>query len=463
MSTKNVTINGQSYTGVPAVDIPITGTTNKARFVEISDTTAVASDVATGKTFYLADGTKTTGTASAGSVVITDTTDSHGGTIRNISTTDAILLSPTLNITSNGTYTGETSPYKEVWHEINVSVSGGGSNVQANKNVTPTVSGLTVNPDTGYDAMAKVTIAGITTMTLPTSATNIATGTNKATIGRSTSNQFINIPTGYNTAAAYYTISAVANGSATTPTKTITANPSITVTNGNISASVSGSSSITPTVSAGYVSAGTAGTVSVSGSSSVAATSLDSNLVAGNIKNGTTIFGVTGTYTGGGGATNFVTGTFTVGNTGGKVESVTIPYTGSGYLQALTVVVEGGAYVSGTTWYNSLTRYAVGQWTFTKSNMSTTPTYATSGAANQGVTAWIYKNSTTSGTSYSRSSAMTTVVLNSSSTNASGTGANCVKFKGSSKAMTYYTANNSSSTYGLLPGITYRYYAIYSS
>ena len=63
------------------------------------------------------------------------------------------------------------------------------------------------------------------------------------------------------------TVNAMPSGSATTPATTITANPSISVSSGGlITASVSGSQSVTPTVSAGYVSSGTAGTVSVSGS-----------------------------------------------------------------------------------------------------------------------------------------------------------------------------------------------------
>lgn len=63
------------------------------------------------------------------------------------------------------------------------------------------------------------------------------------------------------------TVNAMPSGSATTPATTITANPTISVSSGGlITASVSASQSVTPTVSAGYVSSGTAGTVSVSGS-----------------------------------------------------------------------------------------------------------------------------------------------------------------------------------------------------
>lgn len=142
--------------------------------------------------------------------------------------------------------------------------------LQVKTGITPTTSSQTITPDSGYEGLSSVQIDAMPTMTLPTSAASSATSgyTSKATIGRSASAQYINIPTGYNSAGGYYTISATPNGSATTPATTITANPSISVdaTTGKITASVSGSKSITPTVSAGYVSSGTAGTVSVSGS-----------------------------------------------------------------------------------------------------------------------------------------------------------------------------------------------------
>lgn len=64
-----------------------------------------------------------------------------------------------------------------------------------------------------------------------------------------------------------YKYASVADGSATTPSTSITANPTISVSSGGlITASVSGSKNVTPTVRAGYVLSGTAGTVSVSGS-----------------------------------------------------------------------------------------------------------------------------------------------------------------------------------------------------
>lgn len=131
--------------------------------------------------------------------------------------------------------------------------------------------------------------------------------------------------------AGYYPTQAtkdVSSGSAFTPAKTITTNPTITVNaNGLITATYAGSSSITPTVTAGYVAAGTAGTVSTSGTKTYQLTSKaaatitpgttdqtiaagtyltgtqtikgDANLVASNIASGVTIFGVQGTFQGG--------------------------------------------------------------------------------------------------------------------------------------------------------------------
>lgn len=64
-----------------------------------------------------------------------------------------------------------------------------------------------------------------------------------------------------------YSQATVGTGSAITPATTITVNPTISVdSDGLITATASGSKSITPTVSAGYISSGTAGTVSVNGS-----------------------------------------------------------------------------------------------------------------------------------------------------------------------------------------------------
>ena len=63
-----------------------------------------------------------------------------------------------------------------------------------------------------------------------------------------------------------YASISVPAGSATTPATTVTATPSISVSSGGlITATVSTTKSVTPSVSVGYVSSGTAGTITVSG------------------------------------------------------------------------------------------------------------------------------------------------------------------------------------------------------
>lgn len=62
---QNITLLGASYSDVPAVTLPKTGG-GTATFTDVSDTTAAASDVASGKYFYTSAGVKTEGTSSGG-------------------------------------------------------------------------------------------------------------------------------------------------------------------------------------------------------------------------------------------------------------------------------------------------------------------------------------------------------------------------------------------------------------
>ena len=56
--SQNITLWGASYSNVPSVSLPKTGG-GTASFTDVTDTTAAAADVATGKYFYTAAGVKT--------------------------------------------------------------------------------------------------------------------------------------------------------------------------------------------------------------------------------------------------------------------------------------------------------------------------------------------------------------------------------------------------------------------
>ena len=185
---------------------------------------------------------------------------------------------------------------------------------------------------------------------------------------------------------------------------------------------------------------------------------------ASDVASGKVFLAADGTITtgtnSGGGASNFVTGTFTTGSTSSANETVDVPYSGSGYPLMLVIYVEGGCYNSAVSgWYNSMTRYAVGQFCITKGNASTAPSYSTSGNANYGTVQLLFKNSTTSATSYSSTRSAT---ANSySSSNANGTSTTCVRWRSNTR-ISYRTAGGTSSTYGLLEDTTYRYVVLYS-
>lgn len=129
----DVKIAGTNYTGVPYITLPLTAG-GSVKFCEVSDTTATASDVASGKTFYTADGELETGTASVG-----------GDTSKRFT----VVQKPnqTLSVTPDGSYTA-----------FSTSTDSSGNVVY--KTEYPSKIIVSLEPNSGYNA-GKITINGV--------------------------------------------------------------------------------------------------------------------------------------------------------------------------------------------------------------------------------------------------------------------------------------------------------------
>ena len=130
------------------------------------------------------------------------------------------------------------------------------------------IAKVILNGETQMDVTQKTVTAGSMlsgTTALKNDGTDI-TGNiaSKTSSDLTASGATVTAPAGYYASAAS---KSVASGSARTPNTTITANPTVSVSSsGLITATVSKTQNVAPTVSAGYVASGTAGTITVSGS-----------------------------------------------------------------------------------------------------------------------------------------------------------------------------------------------------
>ena len=209
--------------------------------------------------------TATKGTVSNHSIAVTPSVTNTEGYISGstktgtaVSVSASEVTSGNKSITSNGNNIDVVN-----YATVSVNVSGGAPVLQTKtKTYTPTESQQTdsITADVGYDGLDEVdvTVEAIDSEYVGSDVPR------KSSSDLTASGATVTAPAGYYSSSATKTI---ASGSATTPATSITANPSISVSNtGLITATVSKTQAVTPTVSAGYVSSGTSGNVSVSGS-----------------------------------------------------------------------------------------------------------------------------------------------------------------------------------------------------
>ena len=186
-TTKTLKTSGKYMEGDVAVTETIT-----LQSKTVAPTTT--SQTITADSGYEGLSTVTVEAAEGGATFIWDEADSHGGTIRYISTGN--IVSDTKNITANGTYNVAS------FYSASVNVQ---PTLQS-KTVSPTEAAQNVTPDTGYQGLSKVTVNAISNTYVGTSIARKSS----ADVTFASATGTFTAPIGYYSAAATKTIATKA-------------------------------------------------------------------------------------------------------------------------------------------------------------------------------------------------------------------------------------------------------------
>ena len=278
-AAKTITPTKSSQTAV-AKDVYTTGAITvdaiPSNYIVTSDATALAGDILEGESAYV-DGKKVIGT-----FTIDDELQTQDSLIAQIQTA------------LSGKAAGSEPELQE-------------------KTVTPTTSSQSITPDSGYDGLSKVTVNAMPTATQATPSISISSSgliTVSATqtagyvaAGTKSGTKQLTTQSAKTITPSTSSQTAVASGVYTTGAVTVAAIPSTYVK----PTTTKSATTYTPSTSNQTIASGTycSGTQTIKG---------DANLVAGNIKSGVSIFGVSGNYSGSGsgGGSGSTGGTCTV-------------------------------------------------------------------------------------------------------------------------------------------------------
>ena len=168
-----------------------------------------------------------------------------------------------------------------------------------------------------------------------------------------------------------------------------------------------------------------------------------------------------GTASGGGGASNVVSGSFKFDGTTSRAENITLDYNGNGYPIYAMITISGGL-IDNTDFADLIRRYAYLTYAIRKNSASTTPTWNGSGNANQSAYVAQFKNSTSSAVTYSQTSNYAVFQFNNADATPNSSHTKVVQFK-DAKTMSVWITGSGTQAYGFPAGIKYDYVVVYSS